>query len=107
MLAHNALASKFIIDQLTPLLPKDSEEVVAQVKHLYAILDVATMTDPILHQGVRRRGQEPDNYQSLCGDLASSISPPGKHDQSQGEEDLRDVIRNRDTCNKIENYRQE
>jgi hypothetical protein len=27
MLAHNTLASRMIIDQLTPLLPKDSEEV--------------------------------------------------------------------------------
>jgi hypothetical protein len=48
---HNALASKVIIDQLTPLLPMDSEEVSVQVKHLHAILDAATMTDPTLHQG--------------------------------------------------------
>jgi hypothetical protein len=58
--AHIALASKVIIDQLTPLLPKDSEEVNEQVKRLDAVLDAATMTDPTLDHGDRRRGQDPD-----------------------------------------------
>jgi hypothetical protein len=49
--AHNALASQVIVNKLTPLLPKDSKELNAQVKHLHAILDAATMTDPTLHQG--------------------------------------------------------
>jgi hypothetical protein len=31
---HNTLASRMIVDQLTPLLPKDSGEVNAQVKCL-------------------------------------------------------------------------
>jgi hypothetical protein len=44
-----------IIDQLTPLLLKDSEEVNAQVKHLQAMLDVATMVDPALDRGDRGR----------------------------------------------------
>jgi hypothetical protein len=41
-----ALFSRVIIDQLTPMLPKVSEEVNAQVKSLHAMLDAATMTDP-------------------------------------------------------------
>jgi hypothetical protein len=44
-----------IIDQLTPLLPKDNVEVNAQVKRLQAMLDVATMVDPTLDR-VDRRG---------------------------------------------------
>jgi hypothetical protein len=51
--AHNALASTVIIDQLNPLLPKDSEEVNAQVRCLHAILDAATMTDLALDHGDR------------------------------------------------------
>jgi hypothetical protein len=50
-LAHNTLASRVIIDELTPLLPKDSEQVAAQVKRLYSVLDAATMTDPGLCKG--------------------------------------------------------
>jgi hypothetical protein len=34
-----------IIDQLASMLPKDNEEVNAQVKHLRAMLDVAIMVD--------------------------------------------------------------
>jgi hypothetical protein len=34
MPAHNALASRMLIDQLTPHLPKDNEEVNAHVKRL-------------------------------------------------------------------------
>jgi hypothetical protein len=34
MLAHNALASRMLIDQLTPHLPKDNEEVNMHVKRL-------------------------------------------------------------------------
>jgi hypothetical protein len=44
-LAHNALASRMLIDQITPHLPKDNEEVNAHVKHLQAMLDVATVMD--------------------------------------------------------------
>jgi hypothetical protein len=39
------------IDQFTPLLPKDIEEVNAQVKHLKAILDTAIIVDPTLECG--------------------------------------------------------
>jgi hypothetical protein len=35
-----------IIDQLMPLLPKDSEGVNTQVKCLQAMLDATTMVDP-------------------------------------------------------------
>jgi hypothetical protein len=44
-LAHNALALRMLIDQITPHLPKDNEEVNAHVKHLQAMLDVATVMD--------------------------------------------------------------
>jgi hypothetical protein len=53
-LAHNALGSWVIIDQLTPLLPKESEEVNLQVKRLHAMLDATKMTDPYLNPGVER-----------------------------------------------------
>jgi hypothetical protein len=45
-----------IVDQLTPLLPKDSDEANAQVKRLQAMLDVATLVDPTLDHGEKRRG---------------------------------------------------
>jgi hypothetical protein len=51
--AHNALASRVIVDQLNPLLPKDSEEVNAQVRCLHAILDATTMMDLALDHGDR------------------------------------------------------
>jgi hypothetical protein len=53
MSAHHALASRAIIDKLTPLLPKDSEEVNLQVRQLEAMLDASMMTDPTLNP--RRR----------------------------------------------------
>jgi hypothetical protein len=46
------MASRMLIGQLTPYLPKDNEEVNVHVKSLQAMLDVATMVDPILdHDG--------------------------------------------------------
>jgi hypothetical protein len=43
-----------IVDQLTPLLPKDIREVNTQVKRLQAMLDVAIMVNqPTHHQGCR------------------------------------------------------
>jgi hypothetical protein len=38
------------------LLPKDNVHSAEQVKHLYAMLKVATMTDPVLVQEAGRRG---------------------------------------------------
>jgi hypothetical protein len=37
-----------LIDQFTPHLPKDNEEVNAHVKRLQAMLDTAIVVDPIL-----------------------------------------------------------
>jgi hypothetical protein len=45
-----------IIDKLVPLLPKNNEEVNAQVKRLRAMLDAAIVEDPGLVLGDRRRG---------------------------------------------------
>jgi hypothetical protein len=73
MPAHNALASRVVIDQLTPLLPNDNEEVNAQIKHLHGMLDAATMTDPTLDHGDRRRGQDPDHCQSPHEDSARCV----------------------------------
>jgi hypothetical protein len=55
MPAHNVLASRMIVDQLTPLLPKDNKEVNMQVKHLQAMLDAHAMVDPVLDHGDRGR----------------------------------------------------
>jgi hypothetical protein len=44
-LAHNALASRMLIDQLTPYLPKDNEEINMHVKLLQAMLDTATVVE--------------------------------------------------------------
>jgi hypothetical protein len=74
MPAYNALASRVIVDQLTPLLPKDNEVVNAQVKHLHLMLDAVKVTDLTLHQGGRRQGQDPDHRQSPHGNSASSLS---------------------------------
>jgi hypothetical protein len=63
-----------IVDQFTPLLPNDSEEVNLQVKRLHAMLDAATMTDLALNPRGGRRGQDPDHHQSPHGDLASIVS---------------------------------
>jgi hypothetical protein len=43
---RTTLASRMIVIQLAPLLPKDSEEVNAQVKHLQAMLDAAIVENP-------------------------------------------------------------
>jgi hypothetical protein len=56
MPAHNALVSRMIIDQLAPLLPKDSEKVNMQVKQLQAMLDATIMENPTLEHGDRRQG---------------------------------------------------
>jgi hypothetical protein len=96
-----------IVDQLTPLLPKDSEEVNAQVKRLQAMLDTTTMVDVTLDHRDRRQGQDPDHCQSSREDSGSSITPPSDHDRDRDEGDLRDIIRNRDARDWIENRCQE
>jgi hypothetical protein len=100
------LSSRVIIDQLTPLLPKDNKEVSTQVKCLHATLDAVTMTDPTLDHGYRRRGQDPDHHQSPHRDSANNLSrSPHKHNQGQG--DLRNIISNRDAHDWIKNQHQE
>jgi hypothetical protein len=63
-------------DQLMPHLPKDNEEVNAHLKHLQAMLDVATVVDPTLDRDDEARGHEFDHWQSLDRDSASSLTPP-------------------------------
>jgi hypothetical protein len=50
-----------LIDQLTPHLPKDNEEVNTQVKHLQSMLDAAIMVDPVLERGGDARGHDLDH----------------------------------------------
>jgi hypothetical protein len=59
--AHNTLASRMLIDQLTHHLPKDNEEVNVHVKRLHAILDVATVVDPVLDRNDEVCGHELDH----------------------------------------------
>jgi hypothetical protein len=68
-----------LIDQLTPHLPKDNEEVNAHVKHLQAMLNAATMVDPALDRDDKAWGQDLDHWQSLHEDSASSLTPPEEH----------------------------
>jgi hypothetical protein len=58
---QNALASRMLIDQLTPHLPKDNKEFNAHVKHLQAMLDVATVVDLTLDCDDKARGHDPDH----------------------------------------------
>jgi hypothetical protein len=92
-----------IVNQLTPLLPKDSEE----VKRLRAMLDVATMVDPPLDRGDKRWGQDPDHRQSPRGDSTSIITPSEERGRDQDERDLHDIIYNKDAHNHFENWHQE
>jgi hypothetical protein len=50
MLVHNALASWMLIDQITPHLPKGNEEFNKHVKCLQAMLDAATVANPVHNQ---------------------------------------------------------
>jgi hypothetical protein len=47
MLAHNALVSRMLVDQITPYLPMDNEEINAHVKWLQVRLDAAKVADPV------------------------------------------------------------
>jgi hypothetical protein len=47
MPTHNALVSRMLVDQITPHLPKDNEEVNTHVKMAQEMLDVATVVDPV------------------------------------------------------------
>jgi hypothetical protein len=58
---RNTVSSRVVLDQLTPLLPKDSEVVNAQFKCLHAMLDASTLMDLALDQRDKRRDQDPDH----------------------------------------------
>jgi hypothetical protein len=73
-----------IVDQLTPLLSKVSEEVNAQVKCLQAMLNAATMVDLALDRGDEVWGQDPDHRQSPRRDLANSLTPPEERGRERG-----------------------
>jgi hypothetical protein len=45
--AHNALALRMVIDQITSHFPKDNEDFNVHVKHLEAMLDTATVANPV------------------------------------------------------------
>jgi hypothetical protein len=47
-----------LVDQLTPHLPKDNEEVNAHMKRLQAMWDIATVVDPVLNREDEARGHE-------------------------------------------------
>jgi hypothetical protein len=51
-----------LIDQLTPHLPKDNEEVIAHVKRLQAMLDAPTVVDPVLDRHNEIWGHELDHW---------------------------------------------
>jgi hypothetical protein len=59
--AQNALASRMLIDQLTPHLPKDNQEVTAHVKRLQAMLDAAIVVDPALNCDDEAWGHDHDH----------------------------------------------
>jgi hypothetical protein len=75
MLAQNVLALRMLIDQITPHLPKDNEEVNVHVKCLKVMLDATSMIDLVHGREDRDRGHELDHQQSPHGDSASSITP--------------------------------
>jgi hypothetical protein len=76
MLAHNALDSRMIIDQLGPLLPKDNENVNAPPGHARC----SYHGEPTPECGDRRQGQDPDHRQSSRRESASSITLPKECD---------------------------
>jgi hypothetical protein len=61
MLAQNVLALRMLIDQITPHLPKDNEEVNVHVKWLKVMLDATSMIDLVHGREDRDRGHELDH----------------------------------------------
>jgi hypothetical protein len=61
-----------LIDQLTPHMPEDNQEVtIAHVKRLLAMLDATTVVDLALNCDDEARGHDHDHRQSPHGDSAS------------------------------------
>jgi hypothetical protein len=54
MPVNNAMASRAIVYQLTPLMPKDNVQAAGQPKQLYALLEAAPMTNLALVEEVGR-----------------------------------------------------
>jgi hypothetical protein len=74
-LAHNALASRMLVNQITPHLPKDNKDVNAHVKRLQAMLDATMVADLVYDQDDKDRSHDGDHWDSLHGDSASNITP--------------------------------
>jgi hypothetical protein len=98
-----------LIDQITPHLPKDNEDVNTHVKHLQAMLDAATVADPVHDQEDQDRGHEADHHHSPHGGTASSIIPLEERNRGHGRDncDLHDIIHDRDARARIENQRRD
>jgi hypothetical protein len=96
-MAHNALVSRMLIDQITPHFPKDNKDVNEHFK--------ATVVDLFHDKEDVDWGREDDHRCSPHGDSASSITPPEVCDQGHGRDnrDLHDVICGTDACGQIEN----
>jgi hypothetical protein len=58
---QNTLASRMLIDQLTPHQPKDNQEVIADIKRLQAMLDAATVVDSALNCDDEAWGHDHDH----------------------------------------------
>jgi hypothetical protein len=102
---HNALGSRILIDQITPHLSKENEEVNAHVKDLQPMLDTVTVADPVHDQEDKDRGHKDDHRHSPHGDLASNITPPEERGRGNGRDncDFRNIICDRDAHSRIEN----
>jgi hypothetical protein len=61
MPVQNGLASRMLIDQLTPHLPKDNQEVTAHVKRLQAMLDTTMVVDLALNRDDEARSHDHDH----------------------------------------------
>jgi hypothetical protein len=84
---QNALASRMLIDQLTPHLSMDNEEVNTHVKRLQAMLDATTVVDPTLDRDDEAWGHALDHRQSLHGDSASSLTLPVECNRRRDQDD--------------------
>jgi hypothetical protein len=97
-LAHNAMASRAIVEQLMPLLPKYIEEAMGKVMHLYALLEAATLMDPAFVNEAEKQGQGTSCHQrchsqSMRNDVVNSSSSSREwRDQDPNERDLCNII---------------
>jgi hypothetical protein len=109
MSAHNALASRILINQITPYLPKDNEKINMHNKCLHAMLNTATMVDPVHDQEDGDRGHKLDHQQCPREDSANNNTPLEEHGRGHGSDnhDLRNVICGRDACGQIKKQHQE